>query len=1488
MSRYLNPPCLNTSLKGGAAICVSALLGLSALSGEPKEVVLSPTEETPTLDGVLTDPAWKLAVTVKDFLDIKTKEPAKRQTEVKMLMTKEGLYFGITLLDEAPSEVVAEKRPHDGKLWLDDTFEIFLYPKRKEGDYYQFLMNPEGSKEDWHGPKDIKWRPDPDWQLVVGKAKDAWVCEVFVSFDAVTDQVPTQGEIWWLRLSRQDHDHDPHRRKAIYSCWVLPPSGNFNAPGANADLVFGSRNLVVNGSFEDGPAEGTPQGWSLKVDLPEKNKGEVRWEPEQATHGKRAIVLRAERVQGGTTDDDGKGPERGWVDLIQELRVRPGSTYKLTADVRQIDKESKGQGAYVWLGDKRLKLYPAEGMQPVSLSHFVPEGVEQLPLRFRLWGWQPNPDSRAVIDNVSVVEVPEIIEEGVVCLTGNSLRHPKLNARIAGTYSTYNGNTTSFDYYPFLMETVEQVPVIRGPSEAWSYDNSVPFDKGQLTNGRNDSLPWCALPYREGLTGPHTRWTNHRIGGTVLIDLLEDRALERVVVRPSAVEIAADLFVKPSGAPTFVMVDRQKANGGLTFALKGMKARWVALTARTDGLNEIEVWGRVDAKEAKEPVPYEFPQVEVEEAVEDGAEPAVAEAQPDVGIYPQPREVKVQEGDFRLAGTPIILVGEQKGGRGVSERTRTTAEVLREDLQRERGLFPAVQEIPGSSPAVSEPAIRLGVVHRSPELDAVVRKAAEASPGKEQAYILVVDAKSGVWLLGADEAGLFNGTRALLDLCSGKGSSTSVKAVIVNDWPRCALRAVMYTPTPDAFNRRFIREIARLRYNCLFGGIGAMEIVERYGRAEVRELIQYCDRYFIQVIPNLFCVMLAKGMVQEKLSEEAAPVGVRRTMCISHPENRRKYLDRLATHCTLFNSPYIDIGLDEIYQWDNGARWNCCELCKEKGLKTPELFAEWIKTVCARIRDLGKTPMCMANCWTPGKPYEGLGELTKGEIPLMTTYSSATPRREHIRGLGAKGFVQLSGAAGCQLLDNEIGGWIDNWSAQTEEGMASQGKFAAYVRLAQWFWITDWDRWGDPTFESQVGRAMTKFRSGVKGMFLPSLEAQPEDFAALDLSKSANESLNDERAGDGRGWMDQGPGRDLRSLPRGRQTLAGVPFEITDQCVMVENRKRMGRVLRDRVESLAVGRKVASIVFLHTQNQDSDVGQPWVTMINYLGTYRINYEDGTELIQPLRYNLNLFRWDVDGTHSYEATVAWKGRTALNYPITLYAFEWVNPFPGKVVTSLGFSASARPQPTRLALIAATATKALPHTISAVAADAQPLTRRPPPRTDLPPGLKRIPLARGKYEFGECSPGLNKQYKGARYTTPDGIVIEPTERTWTRTGEPHLTLAISDNQLQWTGVGPQHALVVTFPEPRAVKAVQVISTYENIRFTTPRPQDLLIETSTDGENFVQAAEARMLIGEVDGPHNFVLSGKPVKRIRITAVRRNRYKYGTVGIAYLALFE
>jgi len=561
-------------------------LAAAGWCAEPaRHVVVKLSDTAPRLDGKLDDPQWAEAATATDFADIKTGKPAGNQTVVRVFMTRDGLYFGATLFDADPAKLVGQPQERDRQVWADDEFEIFLYPTRREGEYYQFLMNPWGSREDWHGPKDVEWNAVPDWQVATSKDDKAWYAEAFIPFAAIVKEPPRQGQVWWLRLCRADQQHDQNRQTAALSAWVLPPGGSFNAPGANGELVFVDRNLVVNGSFEDGPAEGVPQGWRLTVDHPDKNAGEVLWDETQATHGRRAVVLHGWHKRAGPDD---AGAQANLLSLSQTLALQPSRVYRLTADVRLFGESVRGHGTFLGLGSRTLRLQPSEKAQTVSLNYAAPPAGERAVLRFLMWGWNPDTDTRVAIDNVSVCEAPETLEEGVICLTGNSTQHPERNRRVAGVYSLFNGGTTSFDAHAFVMKMADTSPVVDRMTEAWLHGNAVPFDQGVLTNGEADEL-LIADRSAPGATKYQHAWADSSMGGTVVFDLAKEYALERVRVHPSKISISADLFLKAEQGATFVHVARGEGNGVLELECASMRARWVAVTARTWGLNEVEI-----------------------------------------------------------------------------------------------------------------------------------------------------------------------------------------------------------------------------------------------------------------------------------------------------------------------------------------------------------------------------------------------------------------------------------------------------------------------------------------------------------------------------------------------------------------------------------------------------------------------------------------------------------------------------------------------------------------------------------------------------------------------------------------------------------------------------------------------------------------------------------------------------------------------------------
>jgi hypothetical protein len=1253
---------------------------------------------------------------------------------------------------------------------------------------------------------------------------------------------------------------------------ILPAQTN----EAAVTLAENKPKILENGGMEvESERKGVPYAWDGCWKDAEKN-------PDKLAAMQKMCALDPEiKVEGKTSARFSMSQTSGSVTLLsQDFTTIPGQTYCFSAKIRLKDLTARTGGIYITIdsnaeADNRiqLKIPPSAIWSDFEEYAINFTGDSRGRSSCSIFWWKS--PCTVWIDDVRIVPVGNPLSPEEKCLTGNFGGEPARNKQIPGTYSVFNGNTTSYDAQAFAMKAVGESAVIDHMLEEWLFGNVVPFDKGQLTSSKGG-----ALSFRNPGNARYQFqiwWVNRTIGGTVVFDLKKDYIVTRVKVRPgtpasTSPTLNADLFLKTNDGRMFTHVGRQNGYGTALFDGLNMKARWVAITARTDeGLHQIEVWGHEDTTKAQAPVPYAWPVVEKKEDKARTNEPAVVFT--DVGIYPQPREVKALNGAFLVnKDTPLALVGEK-----ISERSRTTLQTFHEDLAAETGLRLNTQECARAS-SLPAAAIRLSVRGQSPELDAQLAKQVGTVVTNQDGYTLLVDPRTGIWLAGADEAGMFYGTRALLDLLKKQDNSLSAQALVIRDWPRATLRGIMYNPKPTPFNDRFIRHLARLRYNLVFP-LG--NIVDMNGTNTAQKLIAYCDRYFVQVLPAMCSIGMQKGMVPEKKADEPTPTGTRCTMCISDEGNRQEYLRRLSAYAPLFNCKYFNISLDEIDHADQGARWNSCPKCLARKMTTQDLYAEWIKKVCAHLRSLGKTPMCYATSCFFEAPFIGVDELIKNDIPILIEYVSMKDRRARIKELGCQGWLQFDSGF-LPLMDNEIGGYIANWGDMSAEGMAGQ-KFAQYVRGANGLWAMSLP--APVECEEQVGRAFARLRAAVTGVPEPSLISQPVDFLPLDLSKQANEPLKDEQAGDGHGWMDEGPGRDLRALPQGKQTFVGIPFLIGDKCLMIENRARLGRILPESI-SIPIDRKLAGLVFIHTQNQTCDVGEPWYCNMTYLGHYLIHYEDGTFLVHPLRYSVNIQKWDTYGQHTYEATVAWRGQTSLGYPVTLYLDEWVNPYPEKAITRIDFCASKRPRPTRLALVAATAIQARDY--NTVVSKDCPEPFKEQQRAVLPAGLKLIPVIGGKYEaeIGALISGGIPQYKSVRYTAPDGIVFA-SSNTWTRAGEPHLTQALVDNNWDWEA-NDQTALTVTFPAPRPLKALEIIGCYEDRRFAGLRSQDFVIETSADGTAFTQAAEIKQTMAEVDGRIAVPLSGQPLKALRLIPIRRNDYKYGTIGLAYLAMYE
>lgn len=230
--------------------------------------------------------------------------------------------------------------------------------------------------------------------------------------------------------------------------------------------------------------------------------------------------------------------------------------------------------------------------------------------------------------------------------------------------------------------------------------------------------------------------------------------------------------------------------------------------------------------------------------------------------------------------------------------------------------------------------------------------------------------------------------------------------------------------------------------------------------------------------------------------------------------------------------------------------------------------------------------------------------------------------------------------------------------------------------------VIDQRRW-TTTHEKLVKPASRQVTTLALGLGLniapavPTRELPPNvTYQPIDLTIWANRSFTDQVQDDGKdGWPDQGPQCDVRGFPTGKPYFQGVPFVIgtgAKSVIALRNPARPGAADFPTEVSIPIGTKTEGFYFIHGS---AYTGQ------TELGSYQVQYADGTTLKVPLKSGVNLWDWieknvgfgQEKGTRSI---VAWTGSNDTFDSISLYRMLWVNLKPDVVVTDVRITTSGK--------------------------------------------------------------------------------------------------------------------------------------------------------------------------------------------------------------------
>ena len=170
----------------------------------------------PEIDGRLDDPLWRDLRPIANFAnyDGSASSPVEK-TEVYFAHDVDNLYFAARCHESNFSQLRANIFEHDGETYYDDNVWLFFDPNLDGENYYQAIINCNGSVFDrkcaTDGTRDISW--NGAWQVSAGREQGAWILELKI---AKAELAPYSEEKWGFNMRRLQ----PRLNDAGY--WSIP------------------------------------------------------------------------------------------------------------------------------------------------------------------------------------------------------------------------------------------------------------------------------------------------------------------------------------------------------------------------------------------------------------------------------------------------------------------------------------------------------------------------------------------------------------------------------------------------------------------------------------------------------------------------------------------------------------------------------------------------------------------------------------------------------------------------------------------------------------------------------------------------------------------------------------------------------------------------------------------------------------------------------------------------------------------------------------------------------------------------------------------------------------------------------------------------------------------------------------------------------------------------------------------------------------------
>src|SRR3989454_4228466 len=164
-------------------LLATATLASARSEDGPVATVSAISSPSITLDGLLNEPAWRDAPVMKLVQQApKPGQPTPYETEVRVIVTSDRIYFGFTCKDPDPRRIAIHTMQRDGDMTGDDTVSIVLdtYGDHRTG--YFFQINAAGARVDGlisrSESASLDW--DGIWDARTARTQDGWSAEIVI------------------------------------------------------------------------------------------------------------------------------------------------------------------------------------------------------------------------------------------------------------------------------------------------------------------------------------------------------------------------------------------------------------------------------------------------------------------------------------------------------------------------------------------------------------------------------------------------------------------------------------------------------------------------------------------------------------------------------------------------------------------------------------------------------------------------------------------------------------------------------------------------------------------------------------------------------------------------------------------------------------------------------------------------------------------------------------------------------------------------------------------------------------------------------------------------------------------------------------------------------------------------------------------------------------------------------------------------------------